>query len=87
MCTQIHAGSNYRRVVELVRANAIGPIREVHVWLGANFDWPAKPAGVKQPDAPKGPMPVHSTIDWDLWLGPAQFRPYHPTFVDRKSVV
>src|SRR5262249_55412248 len=32
MGTQIHAGTNYRRVVELVQAGAIGPVREVHVW-------------------------------------------------------
>ena len=29
MGTQIHAGENYRRVVELVRSGAIGPVREV----------------------------------------------------------
>src|ERR1051325_11530895 len=34
MGTQIHAGDNYRRVVELVQSGAIGPVREVHVWVG-----------------------------------------------------
>src|SRR5437870_306413 len=33
--TQIHAGKNYRRVVELVQRGAIGPVREVHVWVNA----------------------------------------------------
>src|SRR3989442_177317 len=33
MGTQIHAGDNYRRVVELVQSGAIGPVREVHVWV------------------------------------------------------
>src|SRR5207249_6110718 len=33
MGTQIHAGSNYHRVVELVQTNAIGAIKEVHVWV------------------------------------------------------
>ena len=37
MGTQIHAGDNYRRVVELLRADAIGTVREVHVWVGGNF--------------------------------------------------
>lgn len=81
MGTQIHAGANYRRVVELVRAGVIGPIREVHVWFGAKFDGPAKPVGAKQPDAPKEAMPVPGTLDWDVWLGPAPVRPYHPTYV------
>jgi predicted dehydrogenase len=34
MGTQIHAGDNYRRVVELIQSGAIGPVREVHVWVG-----------------------------------------------------
>src|SRR6516162_8813045 len=34
MGTQIHAGDNYRRVVELIQTGAIGPISEVHVWVG-----------------------------------------------------
>ena len=32
MGTQIHAGENYRRVVEIVQGNVIGPVRRVHVW-------------------------------------------------------
>ena len=36
MGTQIHAGSNYRRVVELVRSGAIGEVSEVHVWVGSS---------------------------------------------------
>src|SRR5262249_19543046 len=31
--TQIHAGGNYRRVVELIQSGAIGPVREAHVWV------------------------------------------------------
>ena len=37
MGTQIHAGDNYRRVVELVQRGAIGKVREVHVWAGARY--------------------------------------------------
>src|SRR5262245_46913583 len=32
--TQIHAGDNYRRVVELVQTGAIGAVTEAHVWVG-----------------------------------------------------
>jgi hypothetical protein len=35
MGIQIHAGDNYRRVVELVQSGAIGPVKEAHVWVGA----------------------------------------------------
>ncbi len=38
MGTQIHAGDNYRRVVELIQTGAIGPVREVHVWVSARGD-------------------------------------------------
>lgn len=77
MGTQIHAGNNYRRVVELVQTNAIGSVRDVHVWLGANFDGPSTPTNMSQKDAPSDRPPVPATLDWDLWLGPASYRPYH----------
>ena len=70
--TQIHAGDNYRRVVELVQAGAVGPIAEVHVWSSARYS-----AGDRPTDTP----PVPPTLDWDLWLGPAPVRPYHPAYV------
>jgi predicted dehydrogenase len=72
MGTQIHAGDNYRRVVEIVRAGTIGPIRRVQVWCA------------KRPDErhlAKTPPPVPEGLDYDLWLGPAPYRPYDPAFV------
>jgi predicted dehydrogenase len=67
MGTQIHAGSNYRRVVELIQTGAIGSVREVHVWCGRAY-WGG--------DYPKG-EPVPSGLHYDLWLGPAPKRSYH----------
>jgi predicted dehydrogenase len=72
MGTQIHAGDNYRRVVELVQANVVGPIRECHVWVSR--DWGGG-------ERPKDTPPVPKTLDWDLWLGPAPERPYHTEYV------
>jgi len=69
--TQIHAEKNYRRVVELVRADAIGAIREVHVWAGAVYGGKSKPT--TRPPVPAG-------LDWDLWLGPVEPVPYHPDY-------
>lgn len=66
MGTQIHAGDNYRRVVELVQTNAIGPIREVHVWADAVYT-----GGKFTTDKPKP-----ANVNWDLFLGPAPERPY-----------
>ncbi len=66
MGTQIHAGENYRRVVELVQSGAIGDIREVHVWHNVNYGGRKFVTGA--------PQPKH--VDWDLWLGPAPERAY-----------
>lgn len=74
MGTQIHASSNYRRVVELVQGGAIGPIREVHVML-AGKSWSAG-------DLPAKASPIPKNLDYDLWMGPQEERPffkgYHP---------
>ena len=70
--TQIHAGSNYRRVVELIQSGAIGSVRDVHVWVNASYGNRERPRESK-------PIPPH--IHYDLWLGPAQYRPYHPDYL------
>jgi predicted dehydrogenase len=80
MGTQIHAGANYRRVVELIQTGAIGAVHEVHAWLGARFDGLATPTDRAQPDAPSEELPIPPGLNWDLWLGPAEFRPYHKAY-------
>ena len=67
--TQIHAGGNYRRVVELIRSGAIGEVSEVHVWVGGGY-------GGKERFKEFPPVPKH--LDWNLWLGPIKEQPYHP---------
>lgn len=70
MGTQIHALPNYRRVVELVRCGAIGPITDVHVFVnGTNWSGGERPA--------RG-APPPEWLAWDLWLGPAPEREYSP---------
>ena len=66
MGNQIHAGENYRRVVELIQAGAIGKVQEVHVWVTAKYSGARFTTGT--------PAPEH--LDWNLWLGPAPERPY-----------
>ncbi len=74
-----------RLINEWIADGAIGTVREVHVWSdrpthrGKLPLWWAQ--GVERPtDNP----PVPSTLDWDLWLGPAPWRPYHPAYVPFK---
>lgn len=79
MGIQHHAGQALRLAVEIIRSGAIGQVYEVHLWT-------ERPAvlwaqGVERPkDIPLMP----ATLDWDLWLGPAPYRPYHPAYVPFK---
>ncbi|WP_460167770.1 Gfo/Idh/MocA family protein [Thermostilla marina] len=71
--TQIHAGENYRRVVEYVRCGKLGKISVVRTFNVMNQG----PEGVgKATDTtvPKG-------FDWEMWVGPAPMRPFNPILV------
>jgi predicted dehydrogenase len=68
MGTQIHALDNYRRVVEFVKSGIIGPIERVHVWQGST-----RPSSGTRVES--APPPPH--VNYDLWLGPAPYRPFH----------
>tara|TARA_Y100001934_G_scaffold65552_1_gene81466 strand:+ start:2649 stop:4004 length:1356 start_codon:yes stop_codon:yes gene_type:complete len=86
MGTQIHASENYRRVVELIRAKAIGNVSEVHVWVGRAWGWQSEEDAKKHEDRvwsferPKEAMDPPDYLDWDLWIGPAPYRPYHDIY-------
>ncbi len=85
--TQIHAGDNYRRVVELIQSGAIGNVTEVHVWVGRAWgrhdseeEFKASGDIVFVQDRPKQADPIPSTLNWDLWLGPAPERPFNNVY-------
>ena len=86
MGTQIHAENNYRRVVELVQAGAIGAISEVHVWVGRAWGLQSPEDAKKYGDIvsvqnrPTESTPIPPNLDWDLWLGPAPERPFHEVY-------
>ncbi len=86
MGIQIHAGENYRRVVELIQTGAIGPVKEAHVWTSRAWGWQsaedAKSHGdiVHVTERPADSMPVPAGLHWDLWIGPAPFRPFHQVY-------
>ena len=68
------ASEDSRLLREWIWAGAIGAVREVHNWSNR----PIWPQGI---DRPKETPPVPATLDWDLWLGPAPYRPYHPIYL------
>jgi len=77
MGNQGHSYDSTRRLVELVRAGAIGEVREVHVWT----DRPIWPQGIERPT---DTTPVPAGLDWDLWIGAAPMRPYNPAYAPFK---
>jgi len=72
---QRHAYDNMHRVVELIKAKAIGDVKEVHAWVGGDRGMPAMPTVFPE-------VPAH--LNYDLWLGPAAERPYSPEYVPYK---
>ena len=86
MGTQIHAGTNFRRVVELIQSGAIGGVREAHVWVGRAWGRQDAEAAKRNKDIvtvterPEGSSLIPAGLDWDLWLGPAPERPFHEVY-------
>lgn len=74
LCTQANATENIRRVVELIRAGAIGEVSAFHIW---------ERTGASSVEIPTESHPEPDHLHWDLWLGPAPWRPYHPDYVPR----
>jgi predicted dehydrogenase len=81
MGNQGQASEQTRLLAELIWDGAIGKVQEVHLWT----DRPSQglfgefwPQGVARPEeTPSAP----ETLEWDLWLGPAPSRPFHPVYV------
>lgn len=81
MGIQGHSMSGARDIVTWIQAGVIGEVREVDAWCDLTYypwghaAW-SSPVGARPEDTP----PVPAKLDWDLWLGPAPSRPYHPCY-------
>src|SRR5437764_9681390 len=73
MGNQGHANEGTRQIREWVEAGAIGTVHTVELWTNR----PIWPQGLVRPTEMHH---VPSTLDWELWLGPAPARPYHPSY-------
>ena len=96
MGNQLHALETVRRQVELIQSGVVGTVHQIHAWCvdtgwqgpwghvrqrrwsAQGKDWSAR--GTRPPEKP----PVPPGLDWDLWLGPAPYRPYHPAYLPFK---
>jgi len=78
VATQIAVGNqaseDTRLLCEWIWAGAIGPVREVHNWSSRPF-WPQ---GIERP---KETQAVPDGLDWNLWQGPAQERPFNHAYL------
>ena len=75
MGNQGHAMEPNRLVYEWLHADVIGDVTEVHSWTDRPHGmWPQ---GI---DAPTETPSLPRVLDWNLWLGPALYRPYHPIY-------
>jgi predicted dehydrogenase len=68
------ASEDTRLLCEWIWSGAIGSVREVHNWSTRPF-WPQ---GIERPATEE---PVPGSLDWDLWVGPAPFRPYNRIYL------
>lgn len=75
MGNQGHSDEGIRLTCEWIWDGAIGDVREVHSWSGTGVDW----AGYRTARTKETPA-VPAGMNWNLWLGPARYRPYHSAY-------
>ncbi|MDD5519922.1 MAG: Gfo/Idh/MocA family oxidoreductase [Kiritimatiellae bacterium] len=69
------ASEEARLKIEYIRSGVLGTVREIHG--GSNRIPSISPRGIPRP---KNTPPVPASLNWNLWLGPARERPYHPCY-------
>ncbi len=74
MGNQGHSTDTMRQTVEAIQAGAIGKVREVHAWVSGQR-WNRTLTG-----RPEETPAVPAGLNWDLWLGPREPRPFHPAY-------
>ena len=67
------SGAGNGRIASRIKEGVIGPLREVH-------NWSNRPVWPQYTEIPTDRPPIPKGFDWDLWLGPALDRPYHPHY-------
>lgn len=78
-CIQGHASEDCRAIVEWVRDGAIGEVREAHIYEYETIR-PGAPGYYDDLKHIQDEVPVPSELNWNLWLGPAPYRPFNPMY-------
>ena len=77
MGNQGYSHEGTRTCAEILWSGEIGDVKEVHAWTGMIY------AGRPVFEGPPPEAPVPDGLTWDLWLGPAETRPYNPEMFRR----
>jgi hypothetical protein len=70
-----HGGEGLRLTKEWIDAGAIGTVEEIHCWSDRPGKW-----WEQDKERPAETPPVREGLNWNLWLGMAPHRPYHPMY-------
>ena len=71
-------GGNFELCKELLKSGALGKLHTLYANVGPSVNWPPLPS---RDWLPAEPLPPKQVLDWDRWLGPAPWRPYHSSYV------
>ncbi|OGD18692.1 MAG: hypothetical protein A2W03_08870 [Candidatus Aminicenantes bacterium RBG_16_63_16] len=81
MGIQGHSGEGMRLISEWIQAGLIGEVTEVDAWCDLSYyPWGHAYWSTKWGERPSDTPPLPTGMDWDLWIGPAPMRPYHPAY-------
>ncbi len=81
MGIQGHSRESTRLICEWIWDGAIGEIQEVDAWCSLSYyPWGHAGWSSRWDRRPQETPPVPASLDWDLWIGPAPQRPYHPAY-------
>ena len=75
MGNQGNSGEGIRQVCEWIWDGAIGEVKEVHAWTNRPFPYWPQPRQM-----PTNKMKIPAKLDWDLFIGPAEYYDYHTFF-------
>jgi hypothetical protein len=67
------SGRGNALICQRIKEGVVGPLREIHNWTN-------RPVWPQYTEIPRDRPPIPQGFDWDLWLGPALDRPYHPHY-------
>jgi predicted dehydrogenase len=76
--TQRRSGIQFNKAYDLLHSGKLGKLVTLHAEAGPGDRWAPLTSHAWLPGEPEPPKQV---VDWDRWLGPAPWRPYHPQYV------